>query len=34
MDLLTVTIMVRDQIIMDRTPTKSWCEGGAVKVEE
>lgn len=32
--LLTVTIIVRVQIIIDRTPTRSLWEGGAVKVEE
>ena len=31
---LTVTIMVRDQIITDRTPTKSAWEGSDVKVDE
>ena len=31
---LTVTIMVRDQRMIDRTPTRSSWLGGEVKVDE
>lgn len=31
---LTVTIIVRVQMMIDKTPTKSWWEGGELKVDE
>lgn len=31
---LTVTMSVRDQMTMERTPTRSLYEGSEVKVEE